>query len=176
MTESTDVPRKVANMNRRAFAKCVGTFGSLLVVTRGFCQSGQSVDPAQLGFDIVHPQSHCNQQHAHDPVPAGIDPRAQLNWSAGDTGFNEGAEEGVKLLARYGIKLPPPIDSLAGKVAGNVWKRRDMMAFAKTLAKAGGPQNLQGAVGLAILSQWHNCHAFRTLLWNVPVVIQWVQS
>jgi|SRR6266496_631442 len=134
---------------------------------------GQDIDVSSLGFDIGNPQSHCNQSHHHDPLPENINPVDQLKWSAQDTGFNEGAEEGIRLLLKYGVGLPDGLADLGGKVAGNVWKRRDMMKFAKDLAKSG---NVPVAVGLGILSQWHNCHAFRTLINNVPTVTRWMLS
>jgi len=45
------------------------------------------------------------------------------------------------------------------------------MNFAIDLAKSG---NIEPAVGLALLSQWHNCHAFKCLILHIPEIGIWL--
>jgi hypothetical protein len=160
-------------INRRTFFAGAVAFTSLYLTQRSFGQ-GQTVDVNGIGIDLAEPWNHCNQDHQHNPLPPGIDPYDQLRWSAGDRGHNEGADEALALLLQYGFGLPPGVTDLARQsgAAGELWKRQDMMNFAKSIRY----QNLPCAVGLCILSQWHNCHAFRTLEYNPLAVINWLNN
>ncbi|HLK51934.1 MAG TPA: hypothetical protein VKU42_00680 [Candidatus Angelobacter sp.] len=143
---------------------------------------GSSVDMSTFNnqFSISAAPSHCNQSHDHYTCPwpgdwVSGDYKAFLQWSRGDSGFNEGAQAAVQLLNAATIQLPAIIATAGGAAVGNVWKRVDMMNFAHYLATVGG--NISAGTGLAILSQWHNCHCFRCLYYNAPAValymVQW---
>lgn len=134
----------------------------------------------QDNLDLTNPESHCNQDHDHYTPPpewggswAGGDWQAQLQWAMGDHGFNEGAAVAASLLAEYGVGLPSDVANLAGQAIGNVWDRTNMMYFAISLAKSG---NVEPAVGLALVSQWHNCHAFKCLCAHIPEISGWLQQ
>lgn len=132
-----------------------------------------NVDVSQF-LDISNPESHCNQGHDHFalpwPLPA-CDWWNQLAWSMGDTGYNEGAAAGARIALEYGLNLPPQIASLGGDLLANAWPRRDMMRFAIDIAKAGF---LPQGTSIAIASQWHNCHAFKCLVFHAPEVGAWL--
>ena len=68
------------------------------------------------------------------------------------------------------VGIPGPVIDV---VAGNVWKRRDMMFFAVDLAHRGA---LPVAVAIATASQWHNCHAFKWLLMHPNQTAAWLQA
>lgn len=134
--------------------------------------SDQPVDVNSIGIDLLEPWNHCNQGHQHNPLPSGIDPYEQLHWSHHDTGHNEGADEALSLLLQYGFDVPAEVANVVSGAAGEVWKRQDMMNYAISIKDA----NLLCAVGLCILSQWHNCHAFRTLEYNPPAIVDWLNN
>lgn len=126
-------------------------------------------------LDLANPENHCNQDHDHFACPwpawdAG-DWEGQLRWSMGDHGFNEGADQAAALLAEYGYGLPSGVADIVGQAIGNLWDRCNMMHFAVDLAKSG---NVEPAVGLALLSQWHNCHAFKCLICHIPEIGIWL--
>lgn len=152
-------------MDRRDFVRsCSAALGAFSLQPFVFAQQ-TNWDIKDI-IDTINPQSHCNQQHAHDPFPYSYPAfpwQDQLEWSWGNDGYNEGAEAGVQLLLKYGLKLPGIIAGPLGEGIANLWHRSDMMYFARDLVRAGFVP--QGA-GLAILTQWHNCHAFRGLIFH----------
>jgi hypothetical protein len=130
---------------------------------------------ASLGdlIDLNNPQGHCNQSHAHDPVPPGISWEEQLVWQMNDGGFNEGAATAVAICTKAGLQesLPGAVVNVLGVAAGNLWKRREMIRFAIELAKKG--HAVEGTA-IAIAGQWHNCHAFRVLVEHQSDVQNWL--
>jgi hypothetical protein len=125
-------------------------------------------------LNVSDPESHCNQDHDHSTPPWPLPEctwQEQLAWSQSDTGFNEGAQAAAELVTQYGLGLPAPVAGLAGDALANIWPRRDMMAFAISLAKTG---MLPQACSIAVVSQWHNCHAFRCLIFHAPEVAVWL--
>jgi hypothetical protein len=122
-------------------------------------------------LDIVNPENHCQENHNHSDNSYD-DWYQSLVWSAGDTGHNEGAEAAVGIALEVGLQIDPTIANAAGSVVGELWKRRDMMAFAKDVAKV----NLFPAMDIALASQWHNCHAFKAILRHPVEVAGWLLS
>jgi hypothetical protein len=125
-------------------------------------------------INIASPEGHCNQDHDHLHLPWGLANcpwQKQLEWQMNDTGFNEGADVAVQIIAKYGLGVPDILAKLGGAVAGNVWKRREMIRFARDVAKSGHPW--EGAA-IAIAGQWHNCHAFKCLIAHPVEVIGWL--
>ena len=118
-------------------------------------------------IELASPESHCNQNHDHHAKPR-LNTNEQLDWSASDDGFNEGAGPALSALQLAGIP-GPVIDG----IAGNVWPRWAMMEFALELNDRGA--KLAG-VALAILSQWHNCHAFAWLATHPGEVAAWLDA
>jgi hypothetical protein len=123
-------------------------------------------------LDTNNPASHCNQSHYH-PDDSYDNWREALEWSAQDIGHNEGAAAIVNLALQYGLQLPPLPSQIIGDGVGEIWKRREMMAFAKGIARTG---HIVQAASIAIASQWHNCHAFRCLLRHTNDVVGWLLS
>jgi hypothetical protein len=119
---------------------------------------------------IENPESHCKEGHVHQDSSFD-DWQGSLVWSSNDTGYNEGAAVVFRLALQYGLNIPALPADLAGQAVGNIWKRREMMAFAKDIAKAG---NIVPATAVATASQWHNCHAFKALLRHTPEVAGWL--
>jgi len=125
-------------------------------------------------LNVNDPASHCNQDHDHNSLPWPLEActwEDQLLWSMSDTGYNEGAGAAVELANTYGLQLPPEVAILGGDALANAWPRRDMMRYAIDVAKAVNPG--QGTA-LAIVSQWHNCHAFRCLVFHAGEVADWL--
>lgn len=68
-----------------------------------------NIDVSQL-LDVSNPQSHCNQAHAHDPLPwplPACDCQSQLLWSMSDAGYNEGAQAAASIALQVGLYVPP---------------------------------------------------------------------
>jgi len=122
-------------------------------------------------IDIANPEYHCRERHDHSDNSYD-DWRRSLEWSAGDTGHNEGAAVAVDIALEVGLQLDPSIAHVAGDAVGEVWKRREMMSFAKDLAKV----NLIPAMDIALASQWHNCHAFKSILRHPVETAGWLLS
>ena len=57
-----------------------------------------------------------------------------LEWCSRDNGFNEGASCGLANLAATGLSIPT---NAPQPVAGNIFKRSDMISLASQAAKAG---------------------------------------
>jgi hypothetical protein len=133
-------------------------------------------------LDLYNPPSHCAQDHDHDDPPKfeTCDWKAALRWSANDTGFNEGALAAARVLLKSDIPLPDKVAAAykargtAGEpMTGEVWKRRDMMVFAKGLAAKG---QMKAVVGVAVASQWQDCWAFRCLAAQKGNVAEWLKG
>lgn len=78
--------------------------------------------------------------------------KAQLDWAAGDHGFNEGGQCGVNAL--QGIAgVPLPNVPFEYQILGNVWDRTNMMNAAQSAFRMGF---VDAAVNAAICSQVHN--------------------
>lgn len=128
-------------------------------------------------LDVINPESHCTEDHDHYSLPPDwpswqdCDWQKQLDWALGDHGFNEGADAAAAIAAEIGFSIPANIAQFIGAGLGNVWDRCNMMYFAKDLAKTG---NVEPAISIALLSQWHNCHAFKCLLAHLPEVGGWL--
>src|ERR1700753_3604269 len=95
-----------------------------------------STDQREFGqfLDIINPENHCQEDYDHSDNSYD-DWEESLNWSANDTGHNEGAAAPVDIGLEVGLQIYSSIANLAGDAVGEVWKRRDMMAFAKDVAK-----------------------------------------
>jgi|SRR5579872_1846610 len=93
-----------------------------------------------------------------------------LNWSAGDHGFNEGGLCGVEALGGIaGIQLPNvPFEY---QILGNTWDRTNMMGAAVAAYRLG---YVDAAVNAAICSQIHNDGAHQLLSANRGIVAQWL--
>ena len=127
-------------------------------------------------LDVTNPEEHCTQNHDHFALPwdlSGCPWQELLMWSMNDHGFNEGAEVAGSLAAQYGLGLPPDVAGLVGQGLGNVWDRCNMMHFAADVARTG---NIDVAVGIAIASQWHNCHALKCLVFHAVEVAAWIPA
>jgi hypothetical protein len=127
------------------------------------------------GIALGNPESHCNQSHNHYALPwplQSCDWQAQLQWCSRDTGYNEGAGAGASIALQAGLGLPGPIANLGGAALANAWPRRDMMAFAKSMARGLNPN----AAALAMACQWHNCHAFKCLAAHPFEVQEWLRT
>ena len=150
--------------------------GACLLSTRtpllAMCQSDVSAGDVAGFLNIANPASHCNQGHNHNDNSYD-NWRESLEWSSQDTGHNEGAAAVIQLALKYGLNIDGLPADLAGDVVGEIWKRRDMMAFGKDIAKGGF---IIQATTIAVASQWHNCHAFRALLRHTPEVANWLLS
>jgi hypothetical protein len=129
----------------------------------------------------------CREPHNHAALPwdlPGCPWQEQLQWCVNDTGHNEGADRACEIiLAARGFTIPWP----ACKGLGEVWKRREMMTFAKNVAHASYiPQSriitntvsASAAVDVATACQWHNCHAFKCVAFHVPSgeVLHWLAT
>jgi hypothetical protein len=93
-----------------------------------------------------------------------------LNWSGGDSGFNEGGLCGFQALQGVaGVELPDvPFEY---QVLGNVWPRVDMMNAAIFAYRSG----FTGAgVAAAICSQIHNPPVYELLSQNPGIVAEWL--
>lgn len=158
-----------------------------LVALSSCVGSAESEAPDLSQLNQANLESHCNQGHAHwapgrdhvlpeawgakaESRLSGCDWQGQLNWCEADTGFNEGAEEGARLAANGSLGLPDNAAGATGALLGNLWKRREMISFAKEAAKAGNAQ----ATAIAISCQWHNCQAFACLLAHPAEVRTWL--
>ncbi len=97
-------------------------------------------------------------------------PGLSLNWSAGDSGYNEGALCGLQSLEGIaGIQLPSiPFEEDA---LGNIWHRVDMMNAAVYAYQLG---YTDAAVNAAICSQVHNDAVYQLLLDNPDMVAEWL--
>jgi|GEM_PF-6623872 hypothetical protein len=148
-------------------------FTSLFALTSNHLQDTQVTREDVAGFlNIANPAAHCNQNHNHQDNSYD-NWEESLIWSAGDTGHNEGAAAVISLALQYGLHISGLPADLAGDAVGEIWKRRDMMAFAKDIAKGGF---IIQATTIAVASQWHNCHAFRCLLRHTPETAEWLLS
>lgn len=92
-----------------------------------------------------------------------------LNWSAGDHGFNEGAECGANALGGV-VQVPVPF---LGQVLGNIWDRTNMMGAAVLAYRAG---YRDAAINAAICSQIHNGGVYALLSANRGIVGNWLAS
>jgi hypothetical protein len=87
-----------------------------------------------------------------------------------NTGYNEGADA-IAQGAAQALGVSPTIGGLAGKVAGNTLHRPEMMKDAIAQAKTG---NVTGGTAVAIMCEWHNCHALACLVAHAPEVSAWL--
>jgi hypothetical protein len=170
----TDAPGDTAGKRRPLAMKrlALSAISALLCLMIGTPSRSQDLS----SLDLTSPERHCNQQHNHSALPwsslASCDWQRQLEWCSGDTGFNEGAAVATSVALQAGLDLPGPVANLGGGVIGNLWKRRDMMAFAKSLARGLNPN----AAALAIACQWHNCHALKCLAAHPVEVQEWLRT
>jgi hypothetical protein len=67
----------------------------------------------------------------------------------------------IKQAIRSGKSFTEILVMAPDDAVGEVWRRKAMIRFAKSIATKGKPAP---AAAIAIASQWHNCHAFRCLL------------
>jgi len=94
-----------------------------------------------------------------------------LNWSARDHGFNEGAQCGFNYLQGIaGIQLPFPGDYY---VLGNVWDRTNMMGAAQLAFRMG---YVDAAVNVALCSQIHNYPVQQALAQRPDLIVAWFNS
>ena len=164
---------------RRRFIKAVSlSFGYLCagLYNSSVAMASSNMDISDL-IDLDDPASHCNQDHDHNAQP-DIAWQAMVKWSTEDTGFNEGAYTAITVLIKAGVPVPDflanlPQIGLYG-AAGNLWRRRDMMEFAKTIYRSQYPKAAKAGVAIVVASQWHNCHAFRCLAANTDEIGNWL--
>lgn len=98
--------------------------------------------------------------------------KAQLDWSAGDHGFNEGGLCGMQALQGIaGIALPNV--PFQYQIIGNVWDRTNMMNAAQAAFRMGfvGP-----AVNTALCSQAHNPPVQAGLAQRQDLIVAWFNS
>lgn len=121
---------------------------------------------AALLFGAVLTVSKANAQDVRSSV------YINLNWSAGDSGYNEGALCGLQALEGIaGVQLPSvPFEENA---LGNIWHRVDMMNAA-VLAYQLGYED--AAVDAATCSQIHNDPVYQLLLENPDIVADWLNQ
>jgi hypothetical protein len=95
-----------------------------------------------------------------------------LNWSAGDHGYNEGALCGVRALEGVaGVQLPEiPFEENA---LGNIWDRTNMMGAAVLAYSLGYTDQ---AVEAATCSQIHNDVEYPILVNHPDIVADWLGS
>jgi|ERR1035438_4135842 hypothetical protein len=95
-----------------------------------------------------------------------------LNWSAGDHGYNEGALCGVQALQGItGVQLPNiPFEE---DVLGNIWDRTNMMGAAVLAYQLG---YVDAAVDAANCSQIHNDPVYQLLSQHTDMVEDWLSS
>lgn len=95
-----------------------------------------------------------------------------LNWSAGDHGYNEGALCGVQALQGIaGVQLPNiPFEEDA---LGNIWDRTNMMGAAVLAYQLG---YADAGVDAATCSQIHNDAVYQLLLDHPDMVQDWLSS
>ena len=98
--------------------------------------------------------------------------RANLDWSAGDHGFNEGGLCGVNALQGIsGISLPNvPFEY---QVLGNVWDRTSMMNAAQAAFRMGF---VSASVNTALCSQIHNGPVQQALAQRPDLIVAWFKS
>jgi hypothetical protein len=97
---------------------------------------------------------------------------SNLDWSKGDSGYNEGALCGVQALTGIaGITLPTiPFEQDA---LGNIWPRVDMMNAAIAAYRLGF---VDQAVQAATCSQIHNDPVYQLLSNNPDIVAEWLSE
>jgi hypothetical protein len=95
--------------------------------------------------------------------------KANLDWSAGDHGFNEGGLCGVNALQGIGgIQLPSvPFEY---QILGNVWDRTNMMNAAQAAFRMGF---VDAAVNTALCSQIHNGPVQQALAQRPDLIVAW---
>ena len=95
-----------------------------------------------------------------------------LNWSAGDHGYNEGALCGIQSLERIsGVQLPAiPFEEDA---LGNIWDRTNMMGAAVLAYQLG---YVDAAVDAATCSQIHNEAVYQLLSEHPDMVEAWLSG
>lgn len=95
-----------------------------------------------------------------------------LNWSAGDHGYNEGALCGVQALQGIGgVQLPTiPFEEDA---LGNIWDRTNMMGAAVLAYQLG---YVDASVDAATCSQIHNDAVYQLLSDHPDMVENWLSS
>lgn len=143
--------------------------------------ASDSIDISNI-LDLSDPASHCNQDHDHNGLPWSLEDcpwKDQVLWSAQDTGFNEGAMPAVNVLIKSGLPVPDilakALQAGGEQVLGNLWPRRDMMQFAKSLYQIPGGLGEKAAIAIVVASQWHNCHAFRCLVAHTDEIGDWLR-
>lgn len=98
--------------------------------------------------------------------------KANLDWSAGDHGFNEGGLCGVNALQGIaGIQLPNV--PFQYQIIGNVWDRTNMMNAAQAAFRIGF---VDAAVNTAICSQIHNGPVHVALARRRDLIVVWFNS
>jgi hypothetical protein len=112
------------------------------------------------------------QAHAQDDDAVRNDVYTNLNWSAGDSGYNEGALCGLQALEGIaGVQLPSiPFEENA---LGNIWHRVDMMNAAVLAYQLG---YVDAAVNASICSQIHNDAVHQLLSDNPEMVEDWLSN
>jgi hypothetical protein len=95
-----------------------------------------------------------------------------LNWSAADSGYNEGALCGFRILETIsGVQLPTlPYEENA---LGNIWPRVDMMNAALVAYSLG---YTDAAVDVAICSQIHNGPVHQLLSEHRDTIEDWFED
>lgn len=97
---------------------------------------------------------------------------ANLNWSAGDHGYNEGALCGLNAL--QGIaELNLPQIPFEEDLLGNIWDRTNLIGAAEGAFQLG---YTDAAVEAATCSQIHNGEAYQLLLDNPGIVADWLSG
>lgn len=98
--------------------------------------------------------------------------KVNLDWSARDHGFNEGALCGVNALQGIsGISLPNvPFEY---EILGNVWDRTSMMNAAQAAFRMGF---VDAAVNTAVCSQIHNDPVHQALARRADLIVAWFSS
>jgi len=98
--------------------------------------------------------------------------KAQLDWAAGDHGFNEGGLCGMQALQGIGGIALPNVP-FQYQIIGNVWDRTNMMNAAQAAFRMGfvGP-----AVSTALCSQAHNGPVQAGLAQRQDLIVAWFNS
>ena len=98
--------------------------------------------------------------------------KTNLDWSAGDHGFNEGALCGaIALQGIAGVQLPNV--PFQYQILGNVWDRTNMMNAAQAAFRMGF---VDAAVNTAICSQVHNGPVHDALARRRDLIVTWFSN
>lgn len=114
-----------------------------------------------------------NQALAWSDCGNGTRVNNHLEWSANDTGHNEGADCGLAIVGPLASVIGISLPTVTFGGAGEVWKRNSMTSVAVALFKAGRTQD---AVNLMICAQVHQPVNYSCLVDHRDEIQLWLQS